>query len=67
MPSLSPATLAPQEINKPVEIIEGSYSKFDLDKVIGIGAFSLEKILSQEPEFLVGTPEQLAVRLNAKG
>lgn len=43
----------PQAINKSAQIIETTYSKVDLDQLLGIGAFSLDKILAMEPDFLV--------------
>lgn len=43
-----------QNINKPVQIIECQYSKVDLDQLLGIKAFNLDKLLEKDPEFLVG-------------
>ncbi|KXZ42979.1 hypothetical protein GPECTOR_108g174 [Gonium pectorale] len=39
-------------INKPVEIIECVRSQVDVGRLLGINAFSLEKLLATDPEFL---------------
>lgn len=39
-------------INSRVEIIEAVNACVDLDRVLGIHAFSLEKVLEDEPDFL---------------
>ncbi len=41
-----------QNINGTVELIETTKSDVDLDKIIGRNAFSLQKILDMEPDFL---------------
>lgn len=42
-----------QHMNKPVEIIECVRSNVDVGRLLGINAFSLEKLLAMDPEFLV--------------
>lgn len=42
----------PQGINSAAEIIETVQAQADLDRVLGIGAFSLDRILEEEPDFL---------------
>lgn len=44
----------PQAINTGADIIECSFAKVDLDRVLGIHAFSLDRLLIKDPEFLVG-------------
>lgn len=41
-----------QHINKPVEIIECVRSAVDVSRLLGINAFSLDKLLATDPEFL---------------
>lgn len=41
-----------QGINATVEIIETVKSKVDLDKIINIKGFQLEKVLEMDPNFL---------------
>ena len=41
-----------QNINGTVELIETTKSDVALDKIIGRNAFSLQKILDMEPDFL---------------
>ena len=41
-----------QGINGTAEIIQTTNSSVDLDKIIGRNAFSLQKILDMEPDFL---------------
>ncbi|KAG2428246.1 hypothetical protein HYH02_014428 [Chlamydomonas schloesseri] len=41
-----------QHMNKPVEIIECVRSNVDVGRLLGINAFSLEKLLAMDPEFL---------------
>jgi len=40
-------------INKLVEIIQSQHAKIDLDKILNIRAFDLEKITEVDPEFLL--------------
>jgi G3E family GTPase len=42
-----------QGINKAVEIIECQQSSIDLDRILGIKAFSLDKLMSTDPTLLV--------------
>eukprot|EP00873_Tetraselmis_striata_P021082 jgi/Tetstr1/441346/TSEL_029597.t1 len=42
-----------RSINKIADIIETQHSKVDLSKVLGIKAFDLEKMLEQDPDFLI--------------
>jgi hypothetical protein len=42
-----------QAINKPAEIIECTYGRVPIDQLLGIQAFSLDRVLAQEPDFLV--------------
>ena len=42
-----------QGINKGVDIFECVQSKVDIDRLLGINAFSLDKLLTEDPEFLV--------------
>jgi hypothetical protein len=44
-----------QSINKPAEIIECTYGRVPIDQLLGIQAFSLDRVLAQEPDFLVRT------------
>mmetsp|Transcript_35574 Transcript_35574/g.105140 ORF Transcript_35574/g.105140 Transcript_35574/m.105140 type:complete len:380 (-) Transcript_35574:266-1405(-) len=39
-------------INRGVEIIEAKHSRVDLDSIVGIRAFSLDKMLNEDPDFL---------------
>jgi G3E family GTPase len=41
-----------QGINSAAEIIETVRAQADLDRILGIGAFSLDRILEEEPDFL---------------
>ncbi len=41
-----------QAINSGAEIIETSRCRVDLGRVLGIEAFSLDRVLEQEPDFL---------------
>lgn len=41
-----------QSINRTTEIIECQHSKVDLDRILGLQSFDLEKILSMDPAFL---------------
>lgn len=43
-------------MNPGVAILECINAAVDVDKVLGIGAFSMEKMLQKDPEFLVGDP-----------
>ena len=43
-----------QGINKSVEIHECVQSKVDVGSLLGIRAFSLDKMLAEDPDFLVG-------------
>lgn len=45
-------TAPPQSINGAAEIIETVQARADLDQVLGIRAFSLDRILEEEPDFL---------------
>lgn len=45
-----------QGINGTSEIIQTHKSDVDLDKIIGRNAFSLQKILDMEPDFLKVPP-----------
>lgn len=42
-----------QSINGAAEIIETVQARADLDQVLGIRAFSLDRILEEEPDFLL--------------
>lgn len=39
-------------INRGVEIIEAKHSRVDMDSIVGIRAFSLDKMLNEDPDFL---------------
>lgn len=41
-----------QAINRTVEVVECEYSRVDLVKLLGIEAFSLDKMLHIDPDFL---------------
>ena len=41
-----------RQINSAVEILETTHAKVDLEQVLGIKAFDLQRILESEPEFL---------------
>ncbi|EFJ51795.1 hypothetical protein VOLCADRAFT_103294 [Volvox carteri f. nagariensis] len=41
-----------KHINKPVEVIECQHSAVDVSRLLGINAFSLERLLAMDPEFL---------------
>ena len=43
-----------QGINKNVDIVECIQSKVDVAQLLGINAFSLDKLLADDPDFLVG-------------
>lgn len=67
LPPLPPCS---QAINQPVEIIECTYSRVGLEQLLGIGAFSLDRILSKEPDFLVrfqGWISKLWLAVNGRG
>jgi len=49
-PAPSPS---PQAINAGADIIDCSFAKVELDRVLGIHAFSLDRLLLNDPEFLV--------------
>ncbi len=49
---LAPAV---QGINGAVEIIESEFARVPLDQLLGIGAFSLDRVLEAEPDFLVSS------------
>jgi G3E family GTPase len=42
-----------QAINKPADIIECTYGRVPIEQLLGIQAFSLDRVLAQEPDFLV--------------
>lgn len=46
--------LQAQAINRSAEVIECTNSDVDLGRILGISAFSLDKMLTQDPHFLVG-------------
>lgn len=39
-------------INSECEIIQSQYSKVHPDKILGVEAFKLQKVLEMDPEFL---------------
>lgn len=41
-----------KSINAPVKIFETTHSKVDLEEVLGIGAFELDKVVEMDPGFL---------------
>lgn len=41
-----------QAINRTSEVIECQQAKVDLDRILGLQSFDLEKILGMDPEFL---------------
>jgi G3E family GTPase len=43
----------PQAINRSAELIECTHAAVDLDRLLGIHAFSLDRLLQQDPDFLV--------------
>jgi|LakMenEpi03Aug12_release.lakeMendotaPanAssembly.Ray.scaffolds.fasta_scaffold210918_2 G3E family GTPase len=45
-------------INANAEIIPTTMSNVDLDRILGVGAFDLTKVLEMEPEFLVDSEHQ---------
>jgi G3E family GTPase len=45
--------LAVQSINRSAELIECQNAQVDLEKILGITAFSLDRLLDMDPEFLV--------------
>lgn len=44
-----------QAINKFAEVIECSYGRVPLQQLLGIQAFSLDRVLAVEPDFLVSS------------
>jgi G3E family GTPase len=44
-----------QAINRGAEVIECQNAQVDLDKILGITAFSLDRLLEADPDFLVRT------------
>ncbi|MGE3361780.1 MAG: GTP-binding protein [Acidimicrobiia bacterium] len=44
-----------REINAVAEIIPASYARLDLQRILGVDAFSLERVLETDPEFLDDT------------
>lgn len=53
---------SPQAINKPVQILEATQARVDLDQLLGIGAFSLDRVLAVEPDFLVGAMKAIILQ-----
>jgi G3E family GTPase len=53
LPTTSTSIKCLQAINKPAEVIECTYGRVPLDQLLGIQAFSLDRVLAQEPDFLV--------------
>ena len=47
-----------RSINANAEIIPTTMSKVDLDQILGVGAFDLNRVLEMEPEFLSDTEHQ---------
>jgi len=47
-----------KEINASVEVIETTFSKIDIEKIMGIRAFDLSTVLEVEPDFLKNTEHQ---------
>lgn len=41
-----------QGINKAVDIIEAQHSRVDVGRLLGVKAFSLDRVLDMEPGFL---------------
>jgi hypothetical protein len=58
-PSSPPRPPSRQAITPGADIIECSFAKVDLDRVLGIHAFSLDRLLLKDPEFLVGGESRL--------
>ena len=54
LPHTNTHILLLQGINKSVEIHECVQSKVDVGSLLGIRAFSLDKMLAEDPDFLVG-------------
>lgn len=48
----APPPPPPQGINSSAEVVETVNSVADLDRLLGIHAFSLDRILEEEPDFL---------------
>lgn len=47
-----------RSINAGVEIIPAQHAEVDLDQVLNVGAFDLEQVLADEPDFLTDTEHQ---------
>lgn len=54
-------------INANAEIIPTTMSKVDLDRVLGVGAFDLNRVLEMEPEFLSDTEHQHDLSITSVG
>lgn len=50
-----------QGINKGVEVVECVQSKVDIAQLLGIKAFSLDKMLADDPDFLVSRRVYISV------
>lgn len=51
-PPWPPRPPQPQAINRTSEVIECQQAQVDLERILGLQSFDLEKILGMDPEFL---------------
>lgn len=56
-----------QAINRTAPVIRTSFSKVDLDSVLGLKAFSLQKAMEVDPEFLVDQEHQHDTTVSSVG
>lgn len=56
--TLAEVTSRIRAINAPVEIIRSTHAEVDLGRILDVGAFDLERVLQDDPQFLTETEHQ---------
>jgi G3E family GTPase len=54
-------------INTPVEIIRARHAEIDLRRILDVGAFDLDRVLADDPQFLTETEHQHDVTVTSVG